>query len=140
MTVNDRQILLRLGDTELTVANPDEDIRGRTVIDQAGEEIGEVEGLLIDQADAKVRFMEVGAGGFLGIGEKKFLLPIDAITKIHGDHVHIDKTREHVIGAPDYDPALTEQSQDYYTNLYGYYGYSPYWGPGYVYPGYPYFI
>lgn len=130
--------LVRLGDTNLTVADPAEDIRGRKVRDRHGEEIGDVDSLLLDEREAKVRFLEVGAGGFLGIGEKKFLVPVDAITRVDSEHVHIDQTREHVIGAPEYDPELIEVD-DYYNDVYGYYGYAPFWGPGYVYPGFPHY-
>ena len=138
MTDTRTHSLIKLGDTDLTVADKAEDIRGRTVIDRSGDEIGDVESLLIDETEAKVRFMEIGAGGFLGIGEKKFLVPVDAISKIDADHVHVDQTREHIVGAPDYDPTLAVK-RDYYTDVYGYYGYAPYWAPGYAYPAYPYY-
>ena len=39
--------LIRLSDTELTIANPAEDIRGRAAVDRDGEDIGEVEDLLM---------------------------------------------------------------------------------------------
>ncbi len=138
MTDANRAKLVKLGDTDLTVADKAEDIRGRKVLDKAGQEIGEVDALLIDDQESKVRFLEVASGGFLGIGKDKVLIPVDAIAKIDGDHVHIDQTREHVAGAPDYDPSLAEDV-DYYGGLYGYYGYSPYWGMGYAYPAYPHY-
>ena len=59
-------------------------------------------------------------------------------SKIDDDHVHVDQTRERVAGSPAYDPDLAYE-QDYYGGLSGYYGYAPYWGAGYVYPGYPYY-
>jgi sporulation protein YlmC with PRC-barrel domain len=107
-------------------------------VDRNGDEIGDVEDLMVDSRDTKVRFLQVGAGGFLGIGEKKFLVPVDTITRIDQDTVHIDKTREHVIGAPDYDPAMVDEDR-YFSDLYGYYGCAPYWATGYAYPGYPYY-
>lgn len=125
---------IKLGDTELTVADPAEDIRGHTVVDQAGEEIGTVDGLMIDDDERKVRFLHVAAGGFLGIGEKTFLIPVDAIARIDDDQVRVDQTRDRIVGGPTYDPALAEQP-DYWENSYGYYGYAPYWGAGYAYPG-----
>ncbi len=130
--------LVKLGDTDLTVADPAEDIRGRTILDADRNEIGMVDGLLLDQDEGKVRLLEAGAGGFLGIGEKKFLIPVDAITRIDDEHVHIDRSREHVAGAPEYDPELANRA-DYYNSVYGYWGYAPYWAPGYVYPAYPYY-
>ena len=81
--------LIKLGDTDLTVASPDEDIRGRSVIDSAGKKIGEVSALIIDDTEARVRFMQVATGGFLGIGDKHFLIPVDAITSIDKDNVYI---------------------------------------------------
>ena len=98
--------LVKLGDTDLTVGDPNEDVRGRTVLDRNNDEIGHVDALMIDDQDTKVRFLQVAAGGFLGLGEKKFLVPVDAIVKIDDDHVHVDRTREQVAGAPDYDPTL----------------------------------
>lgn len=138
MSTNGPATLVKLGDTDMTVADPAEDIRGRKVIEQGGEEIGEVEGLMLDSHESKVRFLQVASGGFLGIGEKKFLVPVDAITRIDNDHVHVNQSREHLAGAPAYDPDLVTD-EDYYANVYGYYGYAPYWTAGYAYPAYPYF-
>jgi|SwirhisoilCB2_FD_contig_31_8136057_length_541_multi_3_in_0_out_0_1 sporulation protein YlmC with PRC-barrel domain len=126
--------LVRLDDTDLTIADPNEDIRGHKVVDQHGEELGKVDGLLIDSGERKVRFMEVVAGGFLGIGEKTFLLPVDTVTGIQDDTVMIDRSREHVVGAPSYDPGVA-QKDSFWEETYGYYGYTPYWGAGYAFPG-----
>jgi sporulation protein YlmC with PRC-barrel domain len=130
--------LVKLGDTDLTVADPREDIRGRTVVDRAGEEVGHVDALLIDDRERKVRFMRVASGGFLGLGATTFLIPVDAITGIGEERVVIDQTRKHLAGAPAYDPDLA-YDQDYYGDVYGYYGYGPWWGPGYAYPAWPYY-
>ncbi len=127
--------LYRLGDSNLTVAFPDEDVRGRKVFDRDGEEIGTVSDLLVDGHESKVRFLEVASGGILGIGESKVLIPVDAVTRVTDDAVHVDQTRERVAGAPRYDPTLA--GRPYWENLYGHYGYGPYWRPGYVYPPYP---
>jgi len=126
--------LVRLDDTGMTVADPTEDIRGWSVVDKSGEEIGKVDGLLIDPTERKVRFLEVATGGFLGIGEKTFLIPVDAIGSIDGEIVRVDTTREHVAGAPTYDPNVTSEA-DVWEHSYGYYGYTPYWGSGYAFPG-----
>jgi len=134
--------LKRLSDTELTVANPAEDVRDRQVVDGNGEELGAVEDLLIDEHDRRVRFLEVSSGGFLGIGATKFLLPVEAITRISDDTVYVNQTRQHIAGAPAYDPDLIHEDASeggYYEDVYRYYGYPPFWGPGYVYPPYPYY-
>jgi hypothetical protein len=115
--------LVRLRDTDQTISSSDEDIRGRMAKDKDGHDLGTIEGLLVDEAERKVRFMEVASGGFLGLGESKSLIPVEAITRTTADAVYIGHTREHVAGAPSYDPDLVKNSLDYFFNLYPYYGY-----------------
>jgi sporulation protein YlmC with PRC-barrel domain len=143
MAQNESQTtLLRLSDTELTVANPAEDVRGRKVIDKNGEAIGEVSDLIVDDRETHVRFLEVASGGLLGLGRQKSLIPVDAITRISDDAVYINQTRQRISEAPPYDPDLIHEDvgdESYYGHVYRHYGYPPYWGPGYVYPPYPHY-
>ena len=134
MSTMQQPVLVNLDDTDLTIADPSEDIRGYKVSARDGDDIGKVEGLMIDGNDRKVRFLEVGAGGFLGIGERKFLIPVDAISRVEDDQVYVDRDRQHIIDSPAYDPAIA-QKPDFWESTYGYYGYVPYWGSGYAYPG-----
>ena len=120
--------LVRLRDTDRTVSSSDEDIRGRMAKDKDGRDLGTIEGLLIDEAERKVRFMEVGSGGFLGLGESKSLIPVEAITRVTPDAVYIGHTLEHVAGAPRYDPELMHTELEYFFNLFPYYGYPPSFG------------
>jgi hypothetical protein len=71
------------------------------------------------------------------LGAKKFLIPVDAIVRITVDAVYINQSRERVAAAPAYDPTLTNER--YLNELYGHYGYLPYWGADYRYPPYPYY-
>jgi CBS domain-containing protein/sporulation protein YlmC with PRC-barrel domain len=138
MATNDKRAkLVRLSDTNLTLAEVAEDIRGLKALDMSGEELGTVDDLFIDEQERKVRFLEVSSGGFLGLGATKFLLPVDAITRISPDEVHINQSRERVAGAPRYDPTLVEER--YVSDVYSHYGYPPYWGIDYRYPPYPYY-
>jgi sporulation protein YlmC with PRC-barrel domain len=77
--------LEKLGDSSLTIEPEAADIRGRTVKERDGEEIGEVDDLFVDVQERRVRMMQVASGGFLGLGESKSIIPIDAITKITED-------------------------------------------------------
>ncbi len=132
---NGTAILVRLEDTELTLANLADDVRGYAVVDRDGQEVGEVNSLIVDQEERRGRLLEVGSGGFLGMGEQKVLIPVDAVTRVD-DAVHIDKNRQHVATGPAYDPELTI-SRDDVADLYGYYGHAPFWGPGYIPTGFP---
>ena len=132
----DTGVLTGLSGTTMTVADPEEDVRGRKVLDRNGEEIGDVDDLLVDNQEGRVRMLRVAHGGFLGIGEDHFLVPVDAITRIDADHVHVDRERERLSDVPGYNPELAEDPM-YYGNVYGWWGYGPYWTSGYAYPGYP---
>lgn len=131
--MSDNPILVRMSDSDLTV--PDEqEIRGRRVVDPDGHRLGTVDDLLVDEGEKHVRFLEVSSGGFLGMGQEKVLIPVEAVTDID-DEVHVSTTRAHVEGSPGYDPEVALATPlDYFGGLYGYYGIGPYWGQGYVYP------
>lgn len=138
MTDTQRPNLVKLDDTKYTLSDRADDVRGHKVLDRHGDEIGEVDGLMLDEDEMKVRFLHVAAGGFLGIGEKTFLIPIDAIARIDDTHVHVDETRERVIEGPTYDPELAKE-EGFWESSYGHYGYTPFWAPGYAYPAYPFY-
>ncbi|MEO5834972.1 MAG: PRC-barrel domain-containing protein [Nakamurella sp.] len=131
MTDNDTGTLYTLGDRGQTVQGSANDVRDRKVKDKDGTEIGKVADLLVDDQDQKVRFLVVEHGGFLGFGEKKTLIPVDAITTITEDEVNIDQSHERVAAAPGYDPDLVND-RTYHSQIYSHFGYLPYWGPGYV--------
>ena len=136
--MNDRAAvaLVKLSDSDQVLSDHREDIRGLTVKDREGTEVGKVDDLLIDPGQGKVRMLRLEHGGVLGIGATASFVPVEAVTRIDGGEVHIDQTRDRLADAPRYDPELTDQS-DYYGDLYGYYGYTPFWAPGYIYPGHP---
>lgn len=138
MDMPSNETLVRLSDTNMTVLDPGQDIRGRRVIDNNGREIGTIDDLMIDDTQKRVRLMRVTDGGFLGLGGQKFLIPVDAITRVEQHTVHIDRSREHVTAGPSYDPELMDRT--YLEQVYGYYGVMPFWGVGYVYPSYPFYL
>jgi len=132
----DDAVLSKLSDSGQTVSSSEQDIRGLKVKDKGGNDLGKVDDLLIDDQARKVRFLLVEHGGFLGMGQTKSFIPVDAITKISDREVHINHSKEHVANAPGYDPKLVKD-QTYLGGISGYYGYTPYWGMGYGYPEFP---
>jgi sporulation protein YlmC with PRC-barrel domain len=136
MTLMRNATISRLSDTGLTIIPSTEDLRGRTVVDRDGRVLGKVHDLLIDDQQHKPRFLLVAHGGFLGLGEAKSFIPVDAITEITENHVRIDHTLEHVAAAPPYDPSLIAE-RSYHRSVYDHYGYQPYWAAGHRYPDYP---
>lgn len=125
--------MVRLSDSDQLVADPAQDIRGRKVLDRDGDEIGKVGDLLIDTEQKKVRLLRVEHGGLFGIGATPLFIPVEAVERVTDDVVGVDRSRQQVAGAPQYDPELIDED-NYVTDLYGYYGYAPYGAPGYVAP------
>ena len=103
--------LVRLGDSGFVPANPEDDLRGKDVCDPHGQRMGSVEDLYVDRQEREVRFLEVGAGGFLGIGEGRFLVPVEAVTKVSEDRVTVEPDRtERVEGPAPFDTKVRPPS------------------------------
>ena len=99
--------LVRLSDSDFVPANPEDDLRGKALYDSEGQRIGSVEDLYIDPQEREVRFLEVGAGGFLGIGKKRLLVPVEAVTQVTEDRVTIEPGRtEKAEGPAPFDTEL----------------------------------
>jgi sporulation protein YlmC with PRC-barrel domain len=79
-----------------------EDLIGKTVINSAGENIGEIEDLVID--DQKVVMAVVSVGGFLGIGEKHVAVPLEQL-KLSEDNATLASglTKEDLEKMPAYE-------------------------------------
>jgi uncharacterized protein YrrD len=60
--------LVRMGESSFVAANLEDDVRGKVVYDPEGQRIGSIEDFYIDRQEREVRFLKVGAGGFLGRG------------------------------------------------------------------------
>lgn len=88
-----------------------EDLMDATVVGAGGEEIADVDDLVIDN-DNKVVDVLVNVGGFLGLGEKVVALDVDQLNVSHdedGDTLIVTSlTKEELEGMADY-----EASSDY---------------------------
>ena len=85
-----------------------ENLTDATVVGPDGEDIAEVEDLLLTQ-DGKIDAMLVDFGGFLGIGQKRVAVGMENLefaANADGDLlVYSDFTREQLEAAPEYDEA-----------------------------------
>jgi sporulation protein YlmC with PRC-barrel domain len=100
------------------------DLIHRAVSDPDNHMIGYVRDILIDERDWQVRFLHVTVGGHLGIGDKHFLIPIEAVERVSEGFVTIEQSREKVQGAPELNPNILLQP-DLRHEVYEYYGYPP---------------
>lgn len=67
---------------------------GLNVRNNANDELGEIEDVVVDLNTGKIRYAAVSMGGFLGIGDKLFAVPFDAISfrTHHDDGALVDST------------------------------------------------
>ena len=131
-------VLVKLSESGLILENHNQDIRGREVFDKHGEKIGRITDLFIDADERKIRMIAIRSGGFLGMGDRHFLVPIHAIAEITNKEVHLNQTHERLLGSPVYDPSLQDEpTEESVEPFYGYYGLSPYGSHGYLYPEFP---
>ena len=112
---------VKFSDSDFVFENPEQDIRGKDVYVVDGEQIGSVDDLYIDRQERKVRFLEVGAGGFLGLGEKHFLIPVEYVTEVGEVRITIEPGREMATGSPPFDttvvPLTTSHQRDVYNRF-----------------------
>ncbi|WP_430782488.1 PRC-barrel domain-containing protein [Actinoplanes sp. G11-F43] len=118
------------------IADPNDDVRSRAVVDSAGEKIGTVADLLVDTVTNHVRFLRVEHGGILGFGAQSSFVPVEAIIEVTEDEVRVDSSKDHIAGGPGYDPDLADQ-RAYYEDIYAHYGRVP-GAPGGYLSGMPY--
>jgi sporulation protein YlmC with PRC-barrel domain len=105
-------------------------LKGDRVVNYKGEDLGKLEEIMIDLDRGRVAYAVLSFGGFLGLGDKLFAIPWQAITVdtvkkqlvLNADKALLEK-------APGFDkdnwPDMADLSLG--TTLYGYYGYKPYW-------------
>lgn len=124
-------ILCELGSGDPLLADPAEDVRGWEVRDGAGALVGIVQALLFDHQERRVRLLGVATAGAAGAR----LVPVDAIARITGRSVTLNRSLAHVLASAG--AGSSPPSQQFLESVYAHYGLYPWWAPGYVYPSYP---
>jgi len=103
---------------------------GDTVVNRAGENLGKIEELMLDLEKGRVAYAVLSFGGFLGMGEKLFAIPFEAL-KLDGsrEHFTLDVDKEKLKNAPGFDKNHPPQASDrtWGAEVYKFYGYKPYW-------------
>ena len=113
--------LIKLRDSDLPRDATAKALLDGDVYDPDGERIGSVKDLYIDTDEEDVRFLDLGAGGFLGLGEKHFMVPMEAVTDTSGGGVTIEHSRQKVEGSPELDTKGVPEDA-YLHEVYDYYG------------------
>src|ERR687897_1757822 len=100
-----RSNLTKLSQTDLPLEEPWQDMRGLDVYDIQDELIGSVADLYVDREVRLASYLVVSAGGFLGIGKKHFLVPVEEVSRDMGEEerVTLNRDRDKVVGSPNFE-------------------------------------
>ena len=105
-------------------------IIGDAVRNTAGEDLGEIEEVMIDLDHNRIAYAVVSFGGFLGMGDKLFAVPMESLALDAPNHQFIlDVDRETLENAPGFDKDDWPDTADraWGANIYAHYGQEPYW-------------
>lgn len=83
------------------------DLRGMEIRNLAGEKLGDVNDIVIDVTDGRVRYAALSFGGFLGIGDKLFAVPWNAM------NLKYDNATENYFFALDVDKEMLERAPSF---------------------------
>jgi sporulation protein YlmC with PRC-barrel domain len=108
---------------------------GSKVLNPAGEPLGNLKELVIDLEEGQIVYAVLSFGGFMGMGDKLFAIPWEALVLNPRDQTFIlDVEKEVLKEAPGFDkdhwPTNAQYEAGWLLDIYEYYGYSPYWMPG----------
>jgi sporulation protein YlmC with PRC-barrel domain len=80
-------------------------ILGVDIQDAEGQNLGEVEDVIVDVQSGAIRYFVVAAGGFLGIGEKMIPVPLNAFTYANAEDAFLtlNVDAEVLTNAPTFD-------------------------------------
>lgn len=103
---------------------------GDDVVNARGEDLGTIEEIMLDLDQGRVAYAVLSFGGFLGLGDKLFAIPWDALEV---DEAHerfiLNVDKDTLKNAPGFDkdnwPETTESQ--WLVGVYEHYGYEPYW-------------
>lgn len=105
-------------------------LAGDRVRNPAGDDLGKIEELMIDVPSGRVAYAVLSFGGFLGMGNKLFAIPWEALKLDEIEHEFILNVEKATLeSAPGFDkdewPDMADP--DFGTQVYGHYGYKPFW-------------
>ena len=103
---------------------------GDNVVNRAGENLGKIEELMLDLEKGRVAYAVLSFGGIMGIGEKLFVIPFEALKlDASREHFTLDVDKDKLKNAPGFDMNHPPQTSDrtWGAEVYKFYGYKPYW-------------
>ena len=112
------------------IVKANKEVIGRKIINPQGENLGKVEEIMIDAAPGRVAYAVLSFGGFLGVGDKLFAVPWQALDWNQQQQAFvITADKKFLENAPGFDknnwPDMSDTTLR--TSIYNYYKAEPYW-------------
>ena len=119
-------IVEEIQDMEIGYFLPTTTIKGSKVINVNKEHLGKIEEVMIDGNMGRIAYSVLSFGGFLGIGNKLFAIPWEALESNGWDYIlRIDKSV--LEKAEVFDKEEWSLTRDELANVYAHFGIQPYW-------------
>jgi len=103
---------------------------GDNVRNLQGEDLGNLEEIMLDLDSGQIAYAVLSFGGFLGLGDKYFAIPWQALS-VDSDNKELvlDVPKEKLMNAPgfDKDDWPSTLNRNWLAKVHSYYGYDPYW-------------
>ena len=108
-------------------------LEGDKVVNRQGEDLGEIDEIMIDVPRGRIAYAVMSSGGFLGIGDKLFAIPWSALTLDTDNKCFIlDVDKQRLENAPGFDkdhwPSMADET--WAREVHEYYGQRAYWESG----------
>jgi hypothetical protein len=109
-----------------------ETLVGNDVFNKDAEDVGDIKEIMLDMRTGRVSYAVLSFGGFLGMGEKLFAVPWDALTlDTENKRFVLDVSKDRLEGAPGFDknhwPDMADAAWE--SGIHTYYGTKPYTEP-----------
>jgi sporulation protein YlmC with PRC-barrel domain len=104
-------------------------LTGKSVVNYKGEDLGDVKDIVLDLESGNVAYAVISYGGFLGIGDKYFAVPWDALHLENDDKIVLNVDKETMENSPGFDKDHWPSSpnREFVSQVHEHYGYKPYW-------------
>ncbi len=105
-------------------------LRDDAVVNVSGEDLGQIEAIMLDVTSGRIAYAVLSFGGFLGMGKKLFAIPWHALTLDAAEkRFVINVSKERLESAPGFDkdhwPSMADPA--WASELHAYYDVAPYW-------------
>lgn len=104
-------------------------LSGNNVVNLEGEDLGSIKDFMIDTESGEVVYAVLSFGGFLGMGDKNFAIPLETLHVDKENHRFIlDIQKERLENAPGFDDDNWPRTADptFVDDVYRHYDLQPY--------------